>query len=70
MSLKTINKKAILNAPKYQVGDIIQVISTGAFWLIEDIDHFEYCVRILDTDNTRRDSIFYIDIHTNIIKVA
>ncbi len=62
--------KGFEGSPKYAVGDIIHIIKTDAHWLIEDIDRWEYCFRILDTDNIRRDSIFYIDGHNGIEKVA
>ena len=56
--------------PKYAIGDIICVRSTDAHLLIEDIQGWEYCFRILDNNNTRRDSVAYIDGHNDIIKVA
>ena len=56
--------------PKYTIGDIICVISTDALWLVEDIQGWEYCFRILDNNSTRRDSVAYIDGHNHIIKVA
>ena len=60
----------VSNAPKYQIGDIILIDKTQSHWLVEDICGWEYCFRILDTNNTRRDSISYIDSHKGIEKVA
>lgn len=56
--------------PKYAVGDILLIEKTGALFLVEEIRSYEYCFRILDLNITRRDSIFYIDMNTQIKKVA
>ena len=62
--------KLIGEFPKYEIGDIICIRSTDALWLVEDIQGWEYCFRILDNNSTRRDSVPYIDGHYDIIEVA
>lgn len=60
----------INNRHKYEIGDIIRVIKTDAHWLLEDIIGWEYCFRVLDNNDTRRESITYIDGHKGLVKEA
>jgi hypothetical protein len=63
-------KLTLTNAPRYAIADMLQIKYTGEVWLVEDIQGYEYCFRILSKDDTRRDSIFYIDYHRGIEKIG
>jgi len=60
----------INEAPKYDIGDILELVGYNRYFLIEEIDEYRYCYRELTSDTTERDTFFYIDSNTKLVKVA
>jgi hypothetical protein len=58
--------------PAYQIGDILKVETSDyqAYLLIEDMDKYSYFFRNLLKGSADQDSIYYVDNHKFITKVA
>jgi len=56
----------------YAIGDILKVETSDylAYLLIEDLDEYSYYFRNLSSGEISRESIWYLDTHKSVMKVA
>jgi hypothetical protein len=62
--------KSVTEQHKYEVGDILELVGHDRYFLIEKTDEYRYHYRELVTNSINKDTFYYIDNYTNLVKVA